>query len=262
MTAFGEASGQPLSSPEPLLQVQNLCLELEGRSILDRVHLSLPGEGVTVLIGPSGAGKSSLLRCLNLLWDGWQGEIFIGECSVRQWPGGPDALRRHIGLIGQKPVVFPGSIRRNLLFGLDRRARKTLPPSRIETVLGLSGLWEEVRDRLDVSADGLSLGQQQRLCIARTLMLRPELLLVDEPTSSLDPHSCRIVEKTLSTLASNLPILWVTHDLTQAQRVAGQVVFMCQGKVVEQAPAEEFFVQPERLESREFLRWNVCECED
>ena len=261
MKVSPQASRQPVASPAPLLKVRNLCLELEGRSILDQVRLDLPCRGVTALIGPSGAGKSSLLRCLNLLCDHWQGEIVIGERSVRKWPGGADALRRHVGLIGQKPVVFPGSIRRNLLFGLGRRERKVVPLSRIEKGLSSAGLWEEVRDRLDSSAGGLSLGQQQRLCIARALMLQPGLLLVDEPTSSLDPQGCHIIEETLLALARHLPVLWVTHDLAQAQRVADQVIFICQGSVVEQAPAMEFFTRPKRLETREFLRWNVCECD-
>jgi len=159
MSAFREPFEQPTACPRLLLRVRDLCLELEGRCILDRIRLDLPDQGITVLIGPSGAGKSSLLRCLNLLWDGWRGEIFIGEYSVRQWPEGADALRRHMGLIGQKPVVFPGSIRRNLLFGLNRWERRTVPGSRIETVLGRAGLWEEVRDRLDSSVSDLSLGQ-------------------------------------------------------------------------------------------------------
>ncbi len=255
-----KAQQQPRSVPGSLLQVRNLCLALRGRKILDQIALSLPASGITALVGPSGAGKSSLLRCLNLLWDHWEGEITIGGHSIRKWPGGDDALRRHLGLIGQKPVVFPGSIHTNLLFGLGRRESNRVPLSMKETVLSQAGLWDEVRDRLDEAAAGLSLGQQQRLCIARALMLTPGILMVDEPTSSLDPLACRMIETTLASLACKLPVLWVTHDLAQAQRVADQVVFICQGRVVESASATEFFVRPQRLETREFLRWHVCDC--
>jgi len=243
------------------LEVRNLSLVVAGTQILDRVALTLPATGISVLIGPSGAGKSSLLRCLNRLWDHWEGEVLVDDQPVSQWPGGGDALRRHLGLIGQKPVVFPGSIRANVLFGLGRRQRRTTPLDRIEEVLGQAGLWREVGERLDRPAASLSLGQQQRLCIARALMLDPAILMVDEPTSSLDPSACRVIERTLLELAGRMPLLWVTHDLAQARRVAEQVVFLCQGRVVEEAPAEQFFSHPKKVESREFLRWHVCDCE-
>ncbi|GAB4362370.1 MAG: phosphate ABC transporter ATP-binding protein PstB [Methylohalobius crimeensis] len=252
----------PLPAPNlsPAAEVSDLSLSLGGRPILEGISFALPARGITCLIGPSGAGKSTLLRCLNRLHDGWRGEIRIDGAAVRSWPGGADALRRHLGLIGQKPVVFPGSIRANLLFGLPRRLRKRTVLKAMQPVLEQAALWGEVADRLDNPAAELSVGQQQRLCIARALMLGPAILMLDEPTASLDPRSRGIVEASLLALADRMPLVWVTHDLEQARRMGDQIVFLCDGRLIEQGPAEAFFNRPRRIESREFLNWAVCDC--
>nr|BAL52451.1 phosphate transport system ATP-binding protein [uncultured Gammaproteobacteria bacterium] len=173
------------------MQVIGLHLTLSGRQVLNGVSFTLPTTGITCLIGPSGAGKSTLLRCLNRLYDNWRGEVLVGGVSTRNWPGGVEALRRHLGLIGQKPVVFPGSIHTNLLFGLARRARKRTGLAETRQVLEQVALWAEVQDRLEAPAAELSLGQQQRLGIARALVLKPAILMLDEPTASLDPRARR-----------------------------------------------------------------------
>jgi len=242
------------------LQVAGLSLSLSGNAILRDISFSLAERGMNTLIGPSGAGKSTLLRCLNQLHDGWQGEIHIAGHDARRWPQGADALRRQIGLIAQKPAVFPCSIEQNVIFGLPKRERKNFSALQIEKVLRQAALWDEVKNRLDAPAQTLSIGQQQRLCIARALALSPSLLLLDEPTASLDPHSKQIIEASLLQLAENMPVLCVTHDIEQAQRLGGQVVFICDGRIIEIAAAEAFFSHPERLESREFLRWSTCDC--
>jgi len=242
------------------LRVSHLTLTLGGNRVLSDVEFTLPQTGITSFIGPSGAGKSSLLRCLNMLHHDWQGEITIFHHNVRQWPSGEDALRRTVGLIVQTPSLFPCSIVHNLLFGLSRRARKQIATDRIEQVLRQAALWEEVRHRLDDRASTLSVGQQQRLCIARALALSPSMLLLDEPTASLDPHSKQCIEVSLLALAERMPIVCVTHDLEQAKRLAGHTLFMCDGRIIEQGDADTFFNQPQRLESREFLRWSVCDC--
>lgn len=227
---------------------------------MQRISFTLPATGITCLIGPSGAGKSTLLRCLNRLHDGWRGEVSIGGVPTRSWPGGADALRRHLGLIGQKPVVFPGSIRANLLFGLARRVRKGTTPEEMQPILEQVALWAEVEGRLDAPAAELSVGQQQRLCIARTLMLKPAILMLDEPTASLDPRSRAVVEASLLALAERMPLVLVTHDLEQARRLGRQIVFMWDGRVIESGPAGDFFIHLLRVESREFLKWAVCNC--
>ncbi len=242
------------------LQVAGLHLALSGQTILPDISFSLCTHGITTLIGPSGAGKSTLLRCLNQLYDGWQGEMRIAGHDARRWPQGADALRRQIALIAQKPAVFPCSIEQNVVFGLPKRQRKAFSASQIEQVLQQAALWDEVKNRLDAPAQTLSIGQQQRLCIARALALSPALLLLDEPTASLDPHSKQIIETSLLQLAENMPVLCVTHDIEQAQRLGGQVVFICDGRIIEIAAADDFFSHPERLESREFLHWSTCDC--
>ncbi|HHJ38849.1 MAG: hypothetical protein AXA67_00270 [Methylothermaceae bacteria B42] len=255
------ATGVPSPKPE-YLKIDHLNLSLSGHPILKQISFSVPAPGMTYVIGPSGAGKSSLLRCLNLLHETWTGTIQVNGISIRDWPKGADNLRRHIGLIGQKPVVFPGSIQKNLLFGLSRREKRQLSRNRIQEKLEQVALWPEVRDRLEAPARELSLGQQQRLCIARALILEPALIMLDEPTSSLDSHSRQIVEKTLLMLAEKMAVLCVTHDLDQAKRLADQVIFLCEGRLIEKGRAESFFQQPQQIETREFLQWEVCDCDN
>jgi len=248
------------------LQTAYICLEsvsldLSEKNILKDVSFTLPSTGINSLIGPSGAGKSSLLRCLTMLYDNWQGTISVAGTNTQCWLGGEDDLRRHIGLIAQKPAVFPVSIYENVLFGLSRKERKQNQSKRVEQCLKQAALWDEVKERLHNPAHALSIGQQQRLCLARALALEPKVLLLDEPTASLDPRSKQLIEASLHDLAQDIPVLCVTHDLEQAQRLQGQIIFMCDGKIIEVANAKDFFERPKRLETREFLRWSVCDCD-
>ncbi len=250
----------PEAAAEGLIEVRGLSLTLAGRPILDDIGLTLPGKGICALIGPSGAGKSTILRCLTRLQTGWTGTVTISGRNAAHWPGGDPALRRHVGLIAQRPTVFPGSILANTVFGLPRRARRRGRELAIDC-LRRAALWDEVADRLDAPATSLSVGQQQRLCLARALAVRPRILLLDEPTSSLDPRSRELIEHSLRELAATVPLLLVTHDIDQARRLAVDIVFVCDGRVIEQAPARRFFAGPERIESREFIRWRVCDCD-
>ncbi len=251
----------PVQHPTTALQIDQLKLSIQGQPILHEISLSLPTSGITALIGPSGAGKSSLLHCINLLQQAWQGEITLHQKSIRQWPGGDEKLRRHIGLVAQKPTVFPTTIYRNVVFGIDGFWQRRNAHAIAEQALRQAALWGEVKDRLHAPAASLSLGQQQRLCLARALAIKPKLLLLDEPTASLDPKSKQLIEQALSQLASHIPLLLVSHNLEQAQRLGEQVIFMCEGKVIEQADCDTFFNHPQRVESKEFLRWAVCECD-
>ena len=240
------------------LSINHLSLQLEGRTILSDITARLPATGITCLIGPSGAGKSTLLRCINRLHEQWQGEISLADQSVRI----PDAdkLRRKIGLIGQKPALFPCSIRNNVSFGLSHQQRKNIDTETIRATLTQAALWQEVEHRLDEPAEHLSVGQQQRLCLARALMLKPAMLLLDEPTSALDPRGRDMIERTMLDIAKSMPLLWVSHDIDQARRIATHIIFICDGKLIEQGDADSFFHHPRRIESREFLRWSVCDC--
>ncbi|HFE38301.1 MAG TPA: ATP-binding cassette domain-containing protein [Gammaproteobacteria bacterium] len=246
--------------PATALRIQQLHLNLDGNTILQQVNLNLPRQGMTSVIGPSGAGKSSLLRCINGLHQDWRGQIDLNSQNIRHWKGGWEQLRKQIGLIPQKPCVFPQSIRSNITFGLSRKQSRNSAPLEEQT-LRQAALWDEVKDRLDSPAEQLSLGQQQRLSIARALAIKPQVLLLDEPTASLDPRSKQLIEQSILQLAETMPVLCVTHDLAQAQRFGGQVIFMCDGKVIEQGACQTFFKQPQKLESKEFLRWSVCDCD-
>ncbi|MDQ7058419.1 MAG: ATP-binding cassette domain-containing protein [Ghiorsea sp.] len=243
------------------LVVEQLSLQLENNPILNNISFSLPTTGITTLIGPSGAGKSSLLRCLNMLYSTWGGEITIDKTSIKQWQAGEDNLRKFIGLIAQKPAIFPASIAENVTFGLPRKQRKQDTTTLIHDCLIQAALWDEVKDRLNQPAVSLSIGQQQRLCLARALALQPSILLLDEPTASLDPRSKQLIEISLRRLAKNMPILCVTHDLEQAKRLQGQLIFMCDGKIIETGESHELLQNPQKLETREFLRWEVCDCD-
>ena len=243
------------------VNLAHVSLQLSGKSILQDVSFTLPNTGISSLIGPSGAGKSSLLRCLTLLYDNWQGAISVADTSIHAWHGGDDDLRRHVGLIAQKPSLFPTSIYQNVIFGLSRKERKQDQSAWVEKCLKKAVLWDEVKERLYTPANTLSAGQQQRLCLARALALEPKVLLLDEPTASLDPRSKQLIEASLHDLAKDMPVLCVTHDLEQAQRLQGQVIFMCDGKIIEIAAAKDFFEHPERIETCEFLRWSVCDCD-
>jgi len=245
---------------QPSIEIHQLSLILSDKTILHDVSLQIANTGITTLIGPSGAGKSSLLRCFNMLYDHWSGDIKINQQNIKQWQGGGDSLRQHIGLIAQKPSVFPASIYENVIFGLSRKQRKQNQDSWVEQCLIQAALWDEVKDRLQSPACTLSVGQQQRLCLARALALRPSILLLDEPTASLDPRSKQLIENVLQTLAKHIPMLCVTHDLEQAQRLQGEVIFMCDGKIIETGHSSDFFQNPNKLETREFLQWAVCEC--
>lgn len=257
----GAATTPQPRQPRFGIEIDGLSLRLSGTEILQDVSLRLSEAGVTAVIGPSGAGKSSLLRCLNGLYQQWRGEVRLQDTDIRRWPGGWDQLRRHVGLIAQRPCVFPTSVRANVVFGVQGRRRRKRADEIVEIALKQAALWDEVKQRLHAPAESLSLGQQQRLCIARALAIQPRLLLLDEPTASLDPRSKQLIEDSITALAATIPVLCVTHDLDQARRLGGTVVFMCDGRVIEQAACERFFAQPQRLESREFLRWSVCDCD-
>ncbi|MDQ7004139.1 MAG: ATP-binding cassette domain-containing protein [Ghiorsea sp.] len=242
-----------------MLRIETLSLKLEGKQILKEISFSLPNTGITTLIGSSGAGKSSLLRCINMLYHDWSGTIHIDEKNIKQWQGGDDNLRRFIGLIAQKPAIFPVSIAENVTFGLPRKQRKQDTSELIHHCLNQAALWNEVKDRLNQPAITLSIGQQQRLCLARALALKPSILLLDEPTASLDPRSKQLIEVSLHTLANHMPILCVTHDLEQAKRLQGQMVFMCHGQVIETGASQSLLQNPRKLETREFLHWEASD---
>jgi phosphate transport system ATP-binding protein len=223
------------------------------------VTLDVPDRQVTAIIGPSGCGKSTFLRCINRMHEtvprAWaRGTVRLDERDI--FAPGVDAVavRRHIGMVFQRPTAFPTmSIRQNVASGLrvGTRAERRREDEVVESTLRRAALWDEVKDRLDDSALALSGGQQQRLCIARALAIRPEILLLDEPTASLDPISTEKVEELVHVLRSQIAVVMVTHNMQQAARVSDRTAFFLDGELVEVSDTRTMFTNPrdERTEA-------------
>jgi len=249
----------------PNISTRDLSLRYGDHVVLPTVNLDIAAGKITALIGPSGCGKTSFLSCLNRLTDlipgcRVQGDVKIGPIEVFHPKTDVIALRRKVGLIFQKPNPFPLSIRRNLELPLKEHGCRDPDEiaGRIEITLTEVGLWDEVKDRLAESALRLSGGQQQRLCLARCLVLEPDVILLDEPCSALDPLATRVVEDLLKRLNGRYTIVIVTHNLAQARRVAQDVaVFWSengQGRIIESGPIEQVFMQPKHKRTAEYIR--------
>lgn len=247
--------GAPCCIPEPVLRIQDLSVGYGNKTVLSRVSLDIHKGCITALIGPSGCGKTSFLSTLNRLTDHHEdarvsGHILFDGVDLLHDRVDTLKLRRRIGMIFQKPNPFPLSIWRNLDLPLKEhgvRERK-VRQHKIEKALRDVGLWEEVSDRLDTSALSLSGGQQQRLCIARALVLEPEILLMDEPCSALDPLSSGVVEELIMRLSGRYTVVIVTHNLAQARRVANYAGFFWMtervGTLVEFGHCQHLFETP------------------
>lgn len=248
------------------IEIENLSVNYGGVTVVEKVTLRVKRNSVMALIGPSGCGKSSLLYCLNRLNDlvpccsiegsvnfSWMDAKLLGKSSTQ--------LRRHVGMLFQHPNPFPFSIRKNLEFALRQHGIKARAEmnNRIESALREVGLWDEVHDRLDSSALALSGGQQQRLCLARALVLDPDVLLMDEPCSALDPMSTEKIETLIRNLSKHRTIVLVTHSLSQARRVADQVAVFWKvdgvGKLIECGKAKDVFEQPQHPLTQAYLKF-------
>lgn len=248
-------SGPPCCVPVEHLRIEGLSVAYNGRQVVSDVSLNIQRGCITALIGPSGCGKTSFLSCLNRLTDlipGCQvsGQVLLDGEDIAA--AGTDVLmlRRRIGMIFQRPNPFPLSIRRNLDMPLKEHGyhQREDRAERIERALRDVGLWDEVKDRLDTSALGLSGGQQQRLCIARALVLEPEILLMDEPCSALDPLASGVVEDLIQRLGGHYTVIIVTHNLAQARRIANFTAFFWTrdqiGQLIEFGPCKQVFDAP------------------
>ena len=232
------------------------------RAVRD-VTIDFPDGQVTAIIGPSGCGKSTLLRCLNRMHETIplarvNGEVLLDGKDLYARGVNPIEVRRHIGMVFQRPTPFPTmSIRDNVAAGLRASSRDR--PSRreedtiVEESLRTAGLWDEVRDRLKDSATALSGGQQQRLCIARAMATRPSVILLDEPTASLDPLSTQKVEELVHTLRGTVTVIIVTHNMQQAARVSDRTAFMLLGELVETGPTSEMFTTPHDSRTEDYI---------
>ena len=264
----GKASAKPpsvgLSSGPTKVAIRHLDFFYGDVRALKGVCLDLPQNQITCLIGPSGCGKSTLLRVLNRMYDLYPGQRAIGQVQL----DGQDILgdgvdlnllRWRIGMVFQKPVPFPMSVRENIALGI--KTFETLPRAeidlRVEQALTRADLWSEVKDRLLQPAEALSVGQQQRLCIARTLATRPEVILFDEPTSALDPLSMAKIEELMRGLKRDITLCLVTHNMEQAARCADQVAFMYLGEMVEAGTPARIFYAPQKIQTQNYIAGRV-----
>ncbi len=242
------------------ISIRNLSLSIDRQPILKNVSLTIPKNKITVILGPSGCGKTTLLKSLNRLTDlipGVQrtGEILLDGKNILNGSQDLVDIRQKMGLLAQRPYPLPMSIYNNITFGLrisGRRNRNFLD-KRVEHYLKMVNLWDEVKDRLNDPASVLSIGQQQRLCLARGLAVDPEIILADEPTSALDPISSKMIEEKFLELKNQYTIVLVTHILRQARRMADYVVFMYLGEVIEQGTPDELFNHPQHQVTKSYL---------
>jgi phosphate transport system ATP-binding protein len=227
---------------------------------LESINLEIPERRVTALIGPSGCGKSTFLRCLNRMNDliagtRTEGAVLLDGVKVNVSSLDVVELRRKVGMVFQKPNPFPKSIFENVAYGLrvGGVTDRNYISSQVEKSLVAAGLFTEVKDRLHDSALGLSGGQQQRLCIARAVALEPEVLLMDEPASALDPIATQKIEELIAELKRNYTIVIVTHSMQQAARVSDLTAFFYMGKLVEVGPTEAIFTRPANQQTEDYV---------
>mgnify|MGYP000296171260 CR=1 FL=1 len=242
--------------------IRNLSFRYNSTVALRQVTLDIPANEITVIFGPSHAGKSTLLRCLNRLNDLIENEVT--ELSGQVLLDGQDIyapevdvteLRRRVGMVFALPIPLPLTIRQNVTYGPRMRGerRQARLDELLERSLRQAALWDEVKDRLDEPAMQLSGGQQQRLCLARTLALEPDVILLDNPTSGLDPLSTAKVENSLRQLKAHYTIVLVPHSVQQAARMADLAVFLLNGELVEAGPGELIFTRPRQRRTEDYV---------
>jgi phosphate transport system ATP-binding protein len=250
----------PADLGPPKIEIRKLDFYYGEEHALRNVSMTLADRSIAAFIGPSGCGKSTLLRVLNRMYALYphqraEGEVMIGGRNILG-PGVDVAeLRYRVGMVFQKPTPFPMSVFDNVAFGLKLAGgvRGAELKNRVESALRDAALWDEVKDKLSADGRSLSGGQQQRLCIARTIAVQPEVLLLDEPTAALDPISTLRVEETLQALREKYCIVVVTHNLQQAARVSNVTAFMYLGELVEIGPSNEIFTSPKERRTDDYI---------
>jgi phosphate transport system ATP-binding protein len=260
-----DASGQPAevttaSTPGLLgMRAEDLRVRFAAEEILKGITLDAWRGQILAIIGPAGAGKTTFLRCLNRMLEldldyGMEGEVLLNGQSIYSRDVAVAELRRRVGTVFSVPVTLPMTIYQNLTFGLNLdREGKSRRDQKVETALRAAYLWDEVKDRLQEPARNLSGGQQQRLCLARTLTLQPEVLLLDEPCSGLDPISTRRIEEALQQLKAELTIILVTNNVKQAARASDRTAFFLFGELLEVAATETLFTTPRERKTSDYI---------
>jgi phosphate transport system ATP-binding protein len=242
------------------ISIKDLNVYIENNHILKDVNLTIPEKSITCIIGPSGCGKSTLLKTLNRMHDETpevkiRGQVFVDDEDIYSQGVNVIDVRKKMGLLAQRPCPLPMSIFDNVAYGPrihGLRKRKAINQTVIQ-YLQYVGLWDEVKGRIRASASRLSIGQQQRLCLARGLAIEPEYILGDEATSALDPISTKKIEEMFIKLKEKYTVILVTHTLRQAKRIADYIVFMYLGKIIEAGPSEDFFNKPKEQLTKDYL---------
>ena len=245
---------------KPLLSVEDLSLWYGASQALKGINLDIAERKITALIGPSGCGKSTLLRCFNRMNDlvdgvSIDGDIRYRDASIFDPELDVNGLRRQVGMVFQKSNPFPKSIYENVAYGsrIQGVRKRADLDGIVERSLVGAGLWEEVRDRLDESALGLSGGQQQRLCIARAIAIEPEVILLDEPCSALDPVATARIEELMQELKTRFTLVIVTHNMQQAARASDYTAFLYLGELIEYGATEQLFVNPGEERTADYI---------
>jgi phosphate transport system ATP-binding protein len=251
---------EPIKILDPILDVQGLTLYYGAAEGLRDISLHIPRHKVTAFIGPSGCGKSTLLRCFNRMNDLIENVRIVGSVTLdNEEINSPDMdviqLRRRVGMVFQKSNPFPKSIYENIVYGLRIVGvrNKALLDETVERSLLSAALWDEVKDRLHESALRLSGGQMQRLCIARAIAVNPEIILMDEPCSALDPIATSRIEDLIHELKRDYTVIIVTHNMQQAARVSDYTAFMYLGKLIEFDETNKIFTAPEKKQTQDYI---------
>ncbi len=254
------ALSSPATTGNPVIETQDLSLFYGASQALKDIALKIPEKLVTAFIGPSGCGKSTLLRCFNRMNDLISGVRTIGACRI----GGHDIfspevdvieLRKRVGMVFQRSNPFPKSIHDNIAYGLKLHGIRNRDEIAgiVERSLRGAALWDEVKDRLQESALGLSGGQQQRLCIARAIAIQPQILLMDEPASALDPIATTKVEELILELKKDFTIVIVTHNMQQATRISDYTAFFYLGELIEHDRTSKIFTNPAKKQTEDYV---------
>ena len=261
-TAVRPAGPEALATADlkPKMKIKGLNFYYGGFQALKNITMDIPERKVTAFIGPSGCGKSTLLRTFNRMYSLYpeqraEGEIIVDGEDLVTTRRDVSLIRAKIGMVFQKPTPFPMSIYDNIAFGvrLFEALSKRDMDERVEWVLTRAALWDEVKDKLAQSGQSLSGGQQQRLCIARCIAIQPDVLLLDEPCSALDPISTARVEELIAELKSDYTVVIVTHNMQQAARVSDYTAYMYLGELIEFGRTDQVFIKPKKMQTEDYI---------
>jgi len=260
MNSILRGQGKTEEKSEVCIKVEDLNLFYGEKQALHGINMEMPKKKVTAYIGPSGCGKSTLLRCINRMNDlvdsaRIEGKILLDNENIYDKSVNVAALRRRVGMVFQKPNPFPKSIFENVAYGLRIQGinDKRILEETVEHALRGAALWDEMKDRLNDNALGISGGQQQRLVIARAIAIEPEVLLLDEPASALDPISTLKIEELINELKEKYTIVIVTHNMQQAARVSDYTAFMYMGELIEIGTTSELFTNPRKKQTEDYI---------